>query len=400
MPVVPVLAAIGGGSAAAGGLALAGTVGGLALTAKGQSDARKAADAAARAATEAAARAEADAQAEAIAEAEAQAAAKAAAPPRPSPTVDINSLDAQAREFARRNAIEGMALENELSPELGRLRTGSVMSLINSIARQPGVDTISNRIAGQAGSEVEAGLLRGAIARSREELGLGGKLPLDVQNAVTRRGLATAGTVGGGLGLGRDVVARDLGLTSLDLLNRRLQTAGTLGAAEAGLQQEGRRDLYDSGAFLASLQSGDFARALAASQLGQSIATPQTGLDPSSVVNLAVGNTNALAQQAQFDATLEAIKADQAMQAKNFAATQKANLAANQAANLAANQAAAANQTSQIGSQLLGAGMGLLTNLAGKKPTPKPVAPKPAVPLPTFSTPYVPIKNYGLGGGG
>lgn len=299
---IPALAAIGGGSALAGGLTLAGTAGGLALQAKGISDAKKAANRAAN---------------------------------TPAPTVDINALDAQAREFARRNAIEGQALENELAPELGQLRQQSVLELINSIAGRQDTNALASRIAATAGQEAEAGLLRDAIAQARGDLALGGRIPLDVQNAVTRRALSRAGNTGD-LGLGRDVVARDLGLTSLDLMNRRLQNASSLGAAEAGLQTAGRQDLFDAGSFLAALQSGDFARALGAAQLGQSIAIPETGLDPASVVNLAVGNTNAAATKAQQDAAL---------------------------------RVQAGNQASQLGSQLFGAGLGYFQNQLNKPKT-------------------------------
>jgi len=43
--------------------------------------------------------------------------------------------------------------------------------------------------------------------------------------------------VSGGLGLGRDISARDLGLTSLDLMQRRLTNAQSLGQSQLGGQQ-------------------------------------------------------------------------------------------------------------------------------------------------------------------
>lgn len=282
MPAIPVISALG-------------TVGGVALQAKGMSDARKAANAATNAAA---------------------------------PTVDINALDAQAREFARRNAIEGAALENELNPELGQLRTQSILSLINSLARSPQADTIANRIGATAGQDISAPLLRDAIRVAQEDLAQGGALPLDVRNLVARNAFARAGT-GGSLGLARDILPRDLGLTSLELRNRRLQNAATLGGAEADLSKAARADLFASGEFLRAIQEGDFARALSASALGQNIALPETGLDPSAVANLAVGNTNALAQKQQQDAAV---------------------------------RMAAANQLGQLGGQLTGAGLGYFAN--------------------------------------
>lgn len=71
------------------------------------------------------------------------------------------------------------------------------------------------------------GGLREATTKSiLDQLNLGGQLPPDVQEAVLRAGFekGAAGGLGGSLA-GRNLVGRDLGLTSLDLLNKRIGTA-------------------------------------------------------------------------------------------------------------------------------------------------------------------------------
>ena len=172
---------------------------------------------------------------------------------------------------------------------------------------------------------------------AQQQLAMGGTLDKDTQNLVTRQGLATAGGVAGNLNLGRDVVARDLGLSSLNLENQRLANATTLGQQEAALGQgnanlslqaqlAGTNNLFDSANFLQSIDTGDFQKRLALAQFGQNIAQPTSGLDPGSVVNLAVGNSNAKAQGLQQAAAL---------------------------------QAAGANQKGQLASQLVGTGLGI-----------------------------------------
>lgn len=281
-------------------------------------------------------------------------AAKAAAN-APAPTVNIPALQSQAQNIALENALNSSALERRFNPGAAELRQGGLQALLASLnpnsdnnaaltefiaSGGAGRDALMGRIAAQAGTPLsttgfDSGLTRDAVARAREELALGGALPQDVRNLVARTAAARSGAVSGGLGLGRDITARDLGLTSLDLAQRRLQNAASLGAQEAALEQAnaglrvnaeqfGRNNLLQSGQLVAgdyfneasllqSIANGDFARAMAAAQLGQNIAQPTSGIDPGSVANLAVGNANAVAQQAQNAAALRAQSASQLM---------------------------------------------------------------------------------------
>lgn len=291
-------------------------------------------------------------------------AAKAAANGTGGGAVNIAALDQQARDIAVRNAAESAALERQYNPGAQELRSDSLGALLGGLQRSEESQALADMIMAQAGrglnapgaQQYDSALTRRAVEAAAADLALGGELPQDVRNLVARQGFAKAGTVapGSGLGLGRDIVARDLGLTSLDLRNRRLQNAAALAqqeaalgqgnaslrqrAAELGLQAEqyGRANLFDSANFINGIESGDFSRALSAAQLGQNIAAPASGLDPGSVVNLAIGNSN---------------------------------IAANAAQNAAAAGVQAGNQKSALGGQILGAGLGLLnTYLSNRKP--------------------------------
>lgn len=280
-------------------------------------------------------------------------AAKAAAAGTGGGAVNTAALQQQAQEIALQNAANSAALEAKYNPGAGALRAGSLEALMAALnAPQGGRDNLAARIAAQAGQPLasqgfDSALTRQAVEAASRDLALGGELPLDVRNLVTQRALERSGNITGRLDLGRDLSVRDLGLTSLDLYNRRLANAASLGAQEAGLEQAnaamraqseqyGRGNLLQSAEFLDSIASGDFAKALAAAQFGQNIAQPMSGLDPGSVVNLAVGNSN-LAANAQ----------------------QQANALAAQTA----------NNRSAMSSQLLGTGLGFLQNYLNKPKT-------------------------------
>lgn len=440
MPAIPIIAAVAGPVAGAAGAsaATAGLIGagaaGLA-SAYGANQANKAANNAANIAQQAA--------------------------NAPAPTVNIADLQSQAQSIAADNAARSAALEAQYNPGAAELRGGSLKALLASLGPQsssvlssfaaqgsPGVSIpgarpelsgmaprpdlspiaarpatsaanseLLSRIASQAGQPLtnngfDSALTRQAVARAASDLALGGELPQDVRNLIARRSLSNSGAVTGGLSLGRDLTARDLGLTSLDIRNQRLQAASQLGSQEAALEQAnaamraqaeqyGRNNLFQSqgalgqqdalvaqnyatdaqikaaqdalrsqnystdaqvqaarnalvsqnyatdaglaaardalnssnyfnqGNLLQNIQNGNFSRLFQAAQLGQNIAQPQSGLDPGSIANLAVGNANATAAQRQQAAALGV---------------------------------SAANQKAALGANIAGAGLGFLTN--------------------------------------
>lgn len=312
----------------------------------------------------------------------------------PGGTIDVNTLQQQAQAVARQNAANSAALEREFNPGAQELRAGSLEALLaalnpatqqtlmnlatggapalSPLGAAPGVGAdnaaLLSQIRSQAGEPLtnngfDSALTRQAVEAAAQDLALGGQLPQDVRNLVARTALArSAAVTGGGLGLGRDMTARDLGLTSLDLRRQRLAQAAALGQQEAGLEaanaamraqaeQYGRQNLFQSQAaldaqdaralqaystqaqlqaqrdalasnnyfnqanLLQNIASGDFARAMSAAQLGQNIAAPQSGLSPGSVADVAVGNVN-IANNAQQNAN--AVRAASGQQQAQF----------------------------------------------------------------------------------
>lgn len=270
--------------------------------------------------------------------------------------VNVPQVNQLAEEQAIRNARNSAALEKELNPLAPELRTKSLQAVIDSLGNGTYDDAIQQRlfqdfngqdITPQYEDYGQSELSQAAQARALQELQLGGKLDTETANQVIRSSAAKAGGFGNTLGLGRDLSARDLGLTSLQLARQRLATAGGFGQAQdaftaqrmgaknsfglsaaqlALAQQQQRADL---GFGLNAMGQQGFNRSLQAAQLGQSIAPPVTGLDPGSIANLAVGNSN---------------------------------LQANAAQNAAGMRASAAGGLGQLGGSLTGVGLGVLGN--------------------------------------
>lgn len=224
------------------------------------------------------------------------------------PQVNIDQLNQQARAIAIDNARASAELERQMTPEVPALRTRANEDILRTMGRSQELDSATRLLAQRLGSDVagptESALLNAAANRAQSELGLGAALPQDVRNEIMRAAAARSGTVSDGLGLGRDISARDLGLSSLQLLQQRLQNASQIGQQQLGQQQfnvgtnfNNQANLFNTIQALQSLRQGEFARALGAGQYGQAIAQPVVGIDPSSVANIAVGNVNA--QQAQ-----------------------------------------------------------------------------------------------------
>ncbi len=220
--------------------------------------------------------------------------------------VDIDALDAKTRDIARRNAYDSAELERQLTPEVPALRRAGNTAVLQGIGATDSERASEGMLmkmlgAGGAGQTAQSPLLRAAIARARENLALGGKLDTETQNQVTRRAASTAGAVsqGGGLGLGRDITARDLGLTSLQLQQQRLNDATRLGNAELGIEGFDNNVRYNNAnnilqqiQMLQGISQGQFGRGLAAAQFGESIQKPVVGLDPGSIADITMNNAN------------------------------------------------------------------------------------------------------------
>lgn len=219
--------------------------------------------------------------------------------------VDLEALDEVVRNMSRRNAFESAALEQELTPEVPKLRQAANEAVLSDVGTNT-LDEYNRGLLSQMAENQVGGprtpLLEAAIAKAKSDLALGGSLNRDTQNQVTRAALSKAGTVApGGLGLGRDITARDLGLTSLQLEQQRLDAASRLGGQELNLESlrtgtdfNNRTSILNVAQLLNAINSQRFGRNLAAAQYGQSIRPPVVGLDPASAANVVTGNaTNA-----------------------------------------------------------------------------------------------------------
>lgn len=291
MPAIPAIMAVS-------------AVGGLALAAKGQSDAKKAAQQAADAAKNSG--------------------------------VNIGDVSRQAEDQALRNIVRSRQIEDQYAPQNRQFREGSITELMNQLKGLGDTTDVQKYIdqaagngstyGGGSGQPIVAGqansaLLQDAVKRAQSDLAMGYDVPQDVRNLVARQAAATSGRVTGNLGLGRDIGLRDLGLTSLDLAQRRLTNAQALGQADLGAnqfnttmgynaqrdnlqarqfdsQQRQQASQFDAGnnlniaQMLQAIHNGNFNGYLQAAQFGQSLTPPVVGLDPSAIANLATGNAN------------------------------------------------------------------------------------------------------------
>ncbi len=232
-------------------------------------------------------------------------AAKAAAAAADKAKVDIAQLDAQTREMAKRNAYESAALEKELTPEVPQLRTAANQAVIRGLtpdSRAEGAASMLYSRMGQQGAV--SPLLQAAIDKARANLGLGGQLSIDQRNEAMRSGGAAAGEATGGLGLGRDLAARDLGLKSYEVERQRLADAAAIGGQELGMNQFNANNFLNQFSTLQTYNANRRSQDLMAAQYGQSIAPPVVGLDPSAAANVAVGNSNNAAAAAMNAAAI------------------------------------------------------------------------------------------------
>ena len=221
--------------------------------------------------------------------------------------INTYQLNEQTKNIARQNAIDSRNLEMQLTPEVTALRQQAnlgVLGGLNPSSVDTGnIDVLRQQLGRNLPTSLNTPTLNSAIAAAQGQLNLGGQLPQDVRNLVTRQAISNAGTLGGaggGLGLGHDLTTRDLGLTSLDLLNQRINTAMGAGQAQQGLAQANagllNQDILNKINLTGQLNQfsqQQFGRQLGAAQYGQSIQQPNVGLDPSSVANLAIANQNA-----------------------------------------------------------------------------------------------------------
>jgi len=224
------------------------------------------------------------------------------------PQINLDQLNNQISSLAKQNALASQELEKQLNPEVANLRTTANQNLLNYASGPNGLSGYEQQLAARLGhpvaGDINPALLSQAASEAGRQLSLGGALPDDVRNLIARESASRSGMISGNLGLGRDITARDLGLTSLQLLNQRLQNAAAIGGQQAGVEQFNVGTQFNNAAnynniiqLLQNLNNARFGQNLGTAQYAQSIMQPQVGLDPSSMANIVIGNNNA--QQAQ-----------------------------------------------------------------------------------------------------
>lgn len=251
--------------------------------------------------------------------------------------IDIDDLDATTRKKARQNAIESMALEKELTPEMAALRKQSTQAALSSLmGDQESAERqfLANQILKQELQRDPSQIGVPALQRSAlmdelskltmQDLQAGGALPRDIQNMIVRASGQRAGRAGVGMGqFGRDIVARDLGLSSLDLINQRRAAAAGLGQFETNvnlqqqslenatnqfnqqLQQQFIQNRLGVASGILGQQENALNRALG---IGQSTPMPIVGLDPGQLASVKVADVNALNSANQQAAAVSAQK--------------------------------------------------------------------------------------------
>lgn len=222
-------------------------------------------------------------------------------------SIDKNSpqaLSQIAHDQSIQNAKDSFALEQQLTPEVQPLRTAANNSLLTYMNQGPdaGVTKAQGLISQNLGVPLNTPLLNSAIAKAQSDLALGGRLGSDQQNEATRQGASQAGSVGQGLGLGRDLTARDLGLTSASVEQQRLMNASQLGGQELSKEQAGQSNLLNSLQALQSVNNSRYQQLLGTAQYAQSIRPPVVGLDPGSAAGAQIAQSNGQMQLAQNQA--------------------------------------------------------------------------------------------------
>ena len=242
--------------------------------------------------------------------------------------LDLAKVISDARTNAASNYANSFSLEQQYNPQQAALR-GTTNTALSNLASGNTVglnarDSLLSDIGSPKvnvaglGSGSTNPLLSESTARIMQQLGLGGNLDAETQNAVMRGALQRGGTAGiAGSGAARGLAARDLGLTSLSLLNQRIGNAQAAGTNQAQLSMQGDQiklagqqlSLNDylqrlSGANTAAGQDIQSTGLLAS--IVDARALPESGLSPDAIASLYVGQNNA---QNQVNATSAMINA-------------------------------------------------------------------------------------------
>lgn len=222
--------------------------------------------------------------------------------PAPKP-VDIGKLVADARANAEENLRRSLDLEKAYLPGQAAARTAASDFLLSQLTgapveRREQLASAASELAGQRGV---SNLTQSAADQILADLGLGGSLDAETQAQVMRGALAKGGAAGiMGSDAGRGLLARDLGLTSIQLRNARQQAA-----LQAGNQLDA--SYLASLGLLGNVTGNQLTQAGQLSSLMAGTPLPESGLSSGDLASVAIGNTNAAnaynSQQAAINAS-------------------------------------------------------------------------------------------------
>lgn len=233
--------------------------------------------------------------------------------------VDIGKLVADSRVNAEENLKRSLQLEQQYLPGQAAAREAATQQFLQQLSpqaaaqRQAAVDQLLGFTAGGAqptykGSE----LFQSATDKILADLNLGGKLDAETQAAVTRGALQGAGGAGIlGSQAGRGLVARDLGLTSLQLQQARQQAALQAGQIQSQLGLSQAQQYLQSLGLAVDATTGQLQQAGNLYGLVQNIPLPESGLTSADIANVTVGQTNASNQAAMQAAGIRAANTSQ-----------------------------------------------------------------------------------------
>jgi hypothetical protein len=199
--------------------------------------------------------------------------------------LNIENVMKQARDNSALNLKTSLDLERQYQPGTAQLRLTADQGLKDLASGNTAGLRARDSLLGQLGSANP--LLQAASDKLMAQLNLGGKLDPETQAAAARAALEHGGSSGiSGSGAARGLVARDLGLTSLNLLNSR-----TSAALQGG--QTMSQDLYNRANLAMNAAGQDSGNSLNIAQLIDRRALPDPGLSSSALANLLVGQNNA-----------------------------------------------------------------------------------------------------------
>lgn len=216
----------------------------------------------------------------------------------PYSSLNIDNVISDARTTAADNYKNSLALEAQNNPGQALFRNASTTAATN-LANQNTPGFAARNALLTSATAADNPLVTESADSILQQLRLGSALPTDVQNQIMRASLSHGGQAGlAGSFAQRGLTAQDIGSSSLALLQQRQQAAQSAGSL---LEQLG----------LARLSAANSAAGLDASTTvglkgaSDAYALPVSGLSPTNVGSLYVGNNNAQNQVNQNQAVID-----------------------------------------------------------------------------------------------